>query len=86
MRSGLPAIPGHFAFARFPLLPWSSGGLLRRQLQHGLNRGSSGHIHQLVAGYSALLDQIHHGHQVLPIPGKERAQLASVHPPLLSIV
>src|ERR1051325_8978034 len=57
-RSRLPAVPDHLAFALSPLLAWPSGGLLRGQLQHGLNRGSSGPLDQLVAGHSALLDQI----------------------------
>lgn len=63
----------------FPCWRGPPGGLLCRQLQHGLNRGSSGHVDQLVAGHPALLDQIHHRQQLLPVFRKELAQLTGVH-------
>ena len=45
----------------------------------GLNApGPSGHVDQFVAGHPALLDQIHHGQQVLPILGKELSQFPGV--------
>jgi hypothetical protein len=47
------------------------------------DRGSSGHVDQLVAGHSAVLDQIYHGQKVLPIVGEELAQIPSVYLPLL---
>jgi hypothetical protein len=47
-----------------------------------LYRGSAGYIDQFVAGHLALLDQIHHRQQLLPVAGKELAQPPRVHVPL----
>jgi hypothetical protein len=48
-----------------------------------LNGSPSSHVDQLAANKATLLDQIHHGQQLLPILGKELAQLPGVDLPLL---
>jgi hypothetical protein len=52
---GLMAIPNHPTGPILALLAWVRH-LLRRQLQHGLDRGTSGYINQIIAGASAVLD------------------------------
>ena len=58
--------------------------MARRQLQHSLNGGATGYVDQFVAGQTALLDQIDHGHEKLPAPGQKPGQLLLVHFSLLA--
>jgi len=55
-------------------LPPLRGG----QLQHRLKDGASGNIDDLIAGHPALLDQIQHRQQRLPVLGKERGSFCSL--------
>jgi hypothetical protein len=74
----LPAIEDHLPGTPLALLRRTSCRLARRQLQYSLNRGPPGHVNQFVTGQSALLDQIHHGQQYLPILGQKSGQLQFV--------
>ena len=80
----LPTIEDDLGGSPFALLRRTSGGLHRRQLQNGLDGGSSGDVDQLAAGQLALLDQIHHGQKPLPILDQEAGQLLFVGFPLLA--
>jgi hypothetical protein len=80
----LPAIEDHVPGASLALLRRTSCRLARRQLQHSLNGGASGYIDQFVTGQSALLDQIDHGHEKLPVLGQKPGQLLLVHFSLLA--
>src|SRR5262249_21718119 len=52
--------------------------LLGGELQDGFNRGSPGHIDQLIDGYSRLLDQTDHVQESLPVAAEERRQFPGV--------
>jgi hypothetical protein len=65
----LAAVENHVARAPLALLLRAACGLDGRKLQHGLNGRSSGDVDQFVTGQLALLDQIRHGQQRLPVPG-----------------
>jgi len=80
----LATVENHVARASLALLLRAARGLHGRKLQHGLNGRSSGDVDQFVAGHLALLDQIHHGQQRLPILGQKAGQFLLVDIPLLA--
>src|ERR1019366_7922734 len=80
----LPTIENHAFRAAFALLLRASRYLRGGQLQHRLKDGASGDIDELIAGHPALLDQIYHRQQPLPVLGEERSQLLLVDFPLLA--
>jgi hypothetical protein len=47
-------------------------------LLHRLDGGAAGHVDQLVTGHLALLDQIHHGQQSLPVLDQKAGQFLFV--------
>jgi hypothetical protein len=57
------------------LLLRTSRHLRGGQLQDGLKNGSACNINELIASHAALLDQLDHGQQPLPVLGEERGQL-----------
>src|SRR5215469_15431968 len=65
----------HVSAPALSLLRRPSRHLLSRQLQDRLDGGAPGNVDQFVAGPLALLDQIDHGQQQLPVPGEKLGQL-----------
>ena len=70
--------------AALALLRRPPGRMVGRKLQYRLDGGAAGYVNQLVAGKTALLDQIHHGQKNLPAPGQIPGQFLLVHFSLLA--
>ena len=54
---------------------FSTGNLLRRQFQHGLNGGAAGDVDNLVDGSAALLDQFNQGQHELGVLAEQAGEV-----------
>src|SRR5215472_8196145 len=58
----------------FALLP-GTGHLFGRHLQNRVDGDSADRVHQLIDGHTRLLDQLHHGQELLPVFHQEGGEL-----------
>ena len=54
---------------------FSTGNLLRRQFQHGLDGGAAGDVNDLVDGSAALLDQFNQGQHELRVLAEQASEI-----------
>jgi len=72
----LAAPADHIAGAFFAGLgKFSTGHLLRREFEHGLNGGAAGDLNDLVDGAAALLDQFNEGQHELRVLAEQASEI-----------